>query len=310
MYSAQNQSTDLHGPQVAVTDYLDEKYLAAEIRGRRYEGFEASDIKYAALSLMLNPNALTARFILMDYGYQHILHSEDDARRAAVSLAIGRVARGIHIYDRHKYPLIGFLQLCYDRAYRDLFAGLEKNRIGSLPADFRTPAWEDTRGGGSKRNTDIHLEKLVGSLLDTPQGSETRFPMKRRAADGGREPVPYFLYSMSEDELQEALNRCKDEKRPVNLAMTGYPLLLKPSELAAQMDAFAEWYRGRRDKNGERNLYLFRLYQLEGYNIDALLADKKAGSFPGRLTNATVRYAIYDKMLPAFALFQLEKLKN
>lgn len=288
-------------------DYLDESLLTADMADSEGYQFTAREVKYAALCLMLNPNSISSRWILTDYAYRHIFSGGNEARCAAVSLALGRVARGIHTYDRHKYPLIGFLQLCYDRAYRDLFAGKE-NRDSQAPmAGGGRAAWEDARGGGSKRSGDIDLEKKIGELMANPQGPPVPFPLKQAAGEGGREAVPYFLYSMSPEELDEALRRLRSEKRPAGTAMTGFPLLRRPSELAAEMDAFAEWYRPRaKPKNRERNLYLFRRYRLDGCNIAALLADEQARSFPGKLTDATVRYAVYDKMQPAFAAFRLE----
>jgi hypothetical protein len=262
--------------------------------------YSAREIKYAALCLMLNPNAIGARLILAEYAFGQVIAGNDILRLAAVCECIGRFSRGMHKYDRSNQRLLSFLHACYKRSLKDLW-----KLVGNEKKNPRIVAHED---GATPLVEDVRILSILYEKAAEPAGKSAKLPLERVGTSGARVPVDFFRYRMSREELEYALSLLAEEGASMS-GMARGPLPAAPAKPAApDFEEFAQWYRRKaaKSKSLERDLALFRRHKQDGVAFGDLLKEFGIGT-PANMQDWQIRNGIYRKMKIAYAEFSASR---
>lgn len=245
-------------------DYLSDKALYP-IAARPGQ-FSAVEVRRAALALILNPNAMLARLILIEYAnFQPgelitVKKRHDDEYFSAVlSLTAGRIARGIHRYDRFSHTLRGFLLNCFHHAEQDLLSklrqpddesghvtGRDKRRAAVYGADTCTERFNRDAPFGRKSIDDLRGEAEISRFLQQAEGRAAFYPLREATPDKHRAAVPYVLLSISDEELDDVMRWCEAQNVPVCADMTLFARAYTLEEKRQIFERFAQWWRQRK----------------------------------------------------------------
>ncbi|MDR1727444.1 MAG: hypothetical protein LBT74_05895 [Acidobacteriota bacterium] len=313
-------------PPKGVVDYLSPEQVYPSGR-QPSAGFEAEEVKYAVLCLMLNPNATWARFKLLWYAFGDKTRGRGIADEveflAAKAFTITRLARSIHKYDRHRQTLQSFIFHVFDYAKKDVhdvkaavreaFLGKAGLADGAAPsvhgmedrdAPFR-PAWEE-----------FYREALLERATRDVAGKFVKYPFRRQEhVDGVAmvRPLPFLSLPFEDGELEKALALCERDGTPVCAPMTGFGGGRTPDERRAILARFKAWWKkGCKDwwegdeARAEFAFAMFELNFLEGLNLDRILDRlRDEGRYAGK-TKGQVSRALYVIARPLFKAFEAD----
>ena len=234
----------------------------------------AAEVRRAALTLQLNPNAMRERCVLLAY-YSYFANrplinknnSDDDYFSVIQALAAGRIARGIHQYDRYKHIFQGFLMKCFRFAEKELHDILAKD--------------------------ELHAKQLLAALSSKPDGRWAKFPRRVEIKDEvtnkkSRASKPYFLLEISDEELEEIIEYCNEQQTPVS---AGYMLKqednsdkensLSKEEKQDIFNRFEQWWRSQKTRiDIDFALFIFELEFIHDYDRHQILTAAAADRWP------------------------------
>ncbi len=301
-------------PKEGLEDFLDDAHLLSSMQRqmRRSETGEPplrpEEIRYAALCLMLNPNAYWARMKLIYYALDEALLSDKPVVLAATAVTATRLARGIYRYDRYKGPLKSFIYYCYRKATLDVCALAP---AGEVELTYRQLAKESRAAPlRDMRREDPAMVRWRADLFkkaDNPQGRTIKLPLKKKE-NGAEVPVSYFLLHMSSQELEKALELLRKNGTPLEKLM---PAKKTAQDRLDEISGFFTWYGARTPVFDERDVFFIKRYHVQGTKGMLALANAYTEQWPDRQATADqAHHVIYARFRKEFKKYLLEEGKG
>ncbi|MDR2655320.1 MAG: hypothetical protein LBC56_04495 [Oscillospiraceae bacterium] len=278
-------------------DYLDESKIIHTRAINRNE-ITPSDVKNAALCLMINPNDIGSRCLLIIYARPDLSDKSDGKSLAIQSRFATRIARGIHKYDRNRAPLLKFLLRLATLAELDVCGYLKK--ISGKNTDEERTDWgkagRTNKTGIINKNRDadgayslayaefsefsflsddnIRAESYFAALVyKKPFGETIKFPLFEEGEDGRITPILAPELKMSEEELKSVLLLLLQNEQRARALISLYRPQTPALNPAVLLPRFREYYSMLyKTKKGraERRLYelVFELMIIGGGSFE------------------------------------------